>query len=140
MRYLQFGTCRRMYRNVVYDIHFGVVCYARFLCVVRYQFASLSIHRINSMLKMFLKFRKCFDRSCKSMSADPSMVPIYRVICEFRNVCNFLLFYRILYSEYEHIEETFLYYEIFEVVDNDLYFDKKDFFEMSFKKKVLNLK
>lgn len=134
MRYLQFGTCRRTYHNVVYDIHFSVVCYARFLCVVRYQFASLSIYRINFMLKMFLKFRKCLERSCKSMSADPSMVPIYRVIREVQNVCNLLLFYRILYSEYERIGETFLYYEIYEVADSDLYFNKKDFFKMSLKK------
>lgn len=63
------------------------------------------------------------------------MVPIYRVIREFRNVCNFLLFYRILYSEYERIGETFLYYEIYEVADSDLYFGKNDFFEMSLKKK-----
>lgn len=69
------------------------------------------------------------------MSADPSMVPIYRVIREFRYVCNFLLFYRILYSEYERIGETVLYYEIYEVADSNLYFGKKDFFEMSLKKK-----
>lgn len=77
---------------------------------------------------MFLKFRKCLDRSYKSMS-------IYRVIREVQNVCNFLLFYRILYSEYERIGETFLYYEIYEVADSDLYFNKKDFFKMSLKKK-----